>query len=345
MTDKGIQGDQGVAIANEDERASAGNTGTKELPDVTNNNEEMAGDVESELGFDTADESIEFEGDLEEEEDNIGRILRDRSTLRKPEKFKDYVLNMEAEEYSEPEFYKEAVTCKDKELWIKAMENETNSLEENGTWVLEKLPNNRKAIPCKWVYRVKLNADGSVDKYKARLVVKGFRQKKGIDYEQTFSPVARMATVRAVLSIAASEGMKMLQFDVSTAFLYGSLDDEEIFMKQPEGYDDGTGRVCLLKKSLYGLKQAPRCWNKRILDFLKEVGFEVNEADPCLFKREKADRKLILALYVDDGLLAGSDQQLIDEFIDELKERFKITTKPASYFLGIEIETREGNLD
>ncbi|GBL82718.1 Retrovirus-related Pol polyprotein from transposon TNT 1-94 [Araneus ventricosus] len=128
-----------------------------------------------------------------------------------------------------------------------------SSLIENETWTLEELAKNSKAIPCKWVYKIKKNPDGSIDKYKARLVAKGFTQRYGIDYEQTYSPVTKIATVRSILSIAANERMHLTQFDVCSAFLYGKL-DEAIYMQQPEGYSDGTDRVYKLKRSLYGLK-------------------------------------------------------------------------------------------
>ena len=223
-------------------------------------------------------------------------------------------MNTDLNEYREPNTYNEAIRNSDKMLWKKAMDSEMNSLKENKTWVLVDLPKNRKAIPCKWVFRIKLNSDGSVEKYKARLVIKGFSQKKGIDYDQTFSPVAKSGTIRAVLSVAASEGLSLLQFDVTTAFLNSSI-DEEIFMKQPEGYNDGSGRVCLLRRSLYGLKQAPRCWNRCIADVLKEIGFRQSDADACLFIKERRDSKLMLVL---------------NEFIDELKLKFKINTKPTT---------------
>jgi len=110
-------------------------------------------------------------------------------------------------------------------------------LKDNQTWELQNLPPGRKAIPCKWVYKVKTNADGSIERYKARLVIKGFSQKKGVDYDQTFSPVARNATIRTLLSAAAREKLYLMQFDVSTAFLYGDL-DKEIFMEQPVGFSE-----------------------------------------------------------------------------------------------------------
>jgi len=142
------------------------------------------------------------------------------------------------------------------------MQSEMSSLREIVTWTLVQLPNGRKAIPCKWVYKTKCNPDGSVDSFKARLVIKGYSQRRGDDYSQTFSLVARTSSIRALISVAASEKMSLLQFDVSTAFLHGEL-EEEIYMQQPDGFNDGSGRVCRLKKSLYGLKQAPRCWDKR----------------------------------------------------------------------------------
>lgn len=132
------------------------------------------------------------------------------------------------------------------------MKNEIKSLQENNTWILTELPDDTKALSAKWVFRVKQNADGSGEKYKARLVIKGFKQEIG----QTFRPVARMSTIRSLISVATTESLHMLQFDTSTAFLYGEL-EEVIYMKQPEGFSDCTRKVCQLKISLYGLKQAP----------------------------------------------------------------------------------------
>ncbi|CAB3224317.1 unnamed protein product [Arctia plantaginis] len=183
-----------------------------------------------------------------------------------------------------------------------------------------------------------MNPDGSIDKYKARLVIRGFSQKKGLDYYETFSPVAKTSTIRALLSIAAQENLSLCQFDVSTAFLYGKL-KEDIYMKPPEGYSNNDGKVCKLKRSLYGLKQAPRCWNSTITEHILKVGFIQSEGDPCLFKRE-GKNKLLIALYVDDGLIASASSKETEKFLDEMRQRFKITTKCGSYFLGIEIERK-----
>ena len=267
------------------------------------------------------------------------RTLRDRSRIHQPARFNDFVMSAEQEFNNEPSCYREAISNEDEKHWRLAMTDEMKSLRENETWELTDLPKDRKALPCKWVYKIKMNPDGTVERFKARLVIKGFNQRKGVDYDKTFSPVAKLNTIRTLLSVAANESMSLIQFDVSTAFLNGSL-EEEIFMKQPEGFEDGTKRVCKLKRSLYGLKQAPRCWNKCVHDFLISTSFKQSEADPCLYIRNKEGRKLMLALYVDDGLVASSDKSDCYAFIEELKGRFKITAKPASYFLGLELKRK-----
>lgn len=269
------------------------------------------------------------------EDDRSTRKLRNRSNLKLPSKFQDYVM-ITATDFKEPDTFSDAINSNQRDSWKQAMDREIEALQENNTWELVVLPAGKRAISSKWVYKIKTNADGSVDKFKARLVIKGFSQRKGIDYNQTFSPVARTSTIRTVLSVAANEGMKLAQIDVSTAFLYGEL-EETIYMHQPEGYGDGSGRVCRLKRSLYGLKQAPRCWNEKFSSYIIELGFKRSDSDSCLFVRQRGDKKMFFVLYVDDGLIAGDDQEEINQLIDDLRKKFKITSKPASYFLGLEI--------
>lgn len=273
--------------------------------------------------------------------------LRNRSAITAPKRYDDFIMAAAEEvenlhKLKEPQSFKEAMESPDKLKWQEAMQNEITSLKENHTWDLVNLPKRRKALPCRWVYKIKFNPDGSVDRYKARMVIKGYSQIPGVDYDRTFSPVARLTTVRSLLAVAAKENLKVTQFDVTTAFLNGELEDE-IYMKQPEGYEDGTKRVCKLKRSLYGLKQAPRCWNICIAEFLLKSGFKQSEADPCLFVRNKNQLKVAVALYVDDGLIAHNTTAAGEEFLNELKSRFKITFKPASYFLGMEIIVRQDN--
>ncbi|CAI7905135.1 unnamed protein product [Closterium sp. NIES-54] len=159
----------------------------------------------------------------------------------------------------EPATLKEALESSDAEEWKKAMESELKSIEENGTWELVELPEGRKAIMSKWLFKIKSDADGKIERYKSRLVAKGYQQKEKVDYKELFAPVVKLTTLRTLLAGAAIKGWVVKQMDVTTAFLNGIL-EEEIFMAQPEGFDDGSGRVRKLKKVLYGLKQAPRQW-------------------------------------------------------------------------------------
>src|SRR5580698_8359262 len=151
--------------------------------------------------------------------------------------------------------------------WTQAMQEEMESHKQNGTWELVERPQDTKLLDSRWVYKVKTNQDGSIDKYKARLVVREYRQQFGIDYNETFASVSRAESLRLLLAIAATKKLAIKQFDVKTAFLHGDL-DEVIYMSQPEGFEIEGKQVCLLHKSLYGLKQSPRQWRERITAFL-----------------------------------------------------------------------------
>ncbi|TNV98057.1 hypothetical protein C5H24_12665, partial [Xylella fastidiosa] len=146
-------------------------------------------------------------------------------------------------------------------FWKEAIQDEMDSIMGNDTWILADLPPGSKAIGCKWIFKKKMKVDGTIDKFKARLVAKGFTQKEGIDYFDTYAPVARISTIRVLLAIASIHKLHIHQMDVKTAFLNGEL-DEEIYMKQPEGFvvQGQEHKVCKLVKSLYGLKQAPKQW-------------------------------------------------------------------------------------
>ncbi|UYV70787.1 hypothetical protein LAZ67_8000616 [Cordylochernes scorpioides] len=280
--------------------------------------------------------------DIEKIESNVQTSdiynLRDRSNISKPQRYIDAEINIA--EGLEPKTYKEAMDSPNAQFWKEAMNEEMNSLTENDVHECTTLPPGQKPIDCKWVLKTKLNSKGEIARYKARLVAKGFAQKKGIDYEETFSPVARHDTIRTLLAIAANEDLKLVQFDIKTAFLYGDLQDQ-IYIKQPEGFNNGTDLVWKLKKSLYGLKQSPRCWNQKIVNFMKERCLKESTADPCLFFRKTNYHLLIIAIYVDDGIIAGTNEQEIKEFLDELMFSFKITSEPLNYFFGIEIERQQ----
>lgn len=199
----------------------------------------------------------------------------------------------------------EALSGPEAPFWQAAAEEEHNSLVSMSAWELMQLPPGCKAIPCKWVFKRKLHADGSIERYKARLVIKGFYQKEGIDYNAVFAPVVRASTVRLFFSIVATHDLECHAIDIKNAFIQGAL-EEQIFMQQPAGFDDSTGRVCLLSKSLYGLKQAPRVWNKTLSAHIMFLGFVQNSSDGALFMlfSEQLGFMLILC-YVDDIQIAA----------------------------------------
>eukprot|EP00253_Pinus_taeda_P025863 PITA_25863 len=223
------------------------------------------------------------------------------------------------------------------------MDEEMNVIERNKTWDLVKLPKGKEVIGVKWVYKTKSNAEGKIERHKARLVVKGYKQQYGRDYEETFAPVARMETVRAVLSIAAQNKWKVYQMDVKSAFLNGVL-KEEVYVEQPLGYErkGEEHKVCKLKKALYGLKQAPRAWYSRIDSYLLDNEFDKCEGEPTVYIKEKDGKILIVVLYVDDVIFTGNDNQLIKNFKSVMKEEFEMTDMGfLRYFLGIEVVQNE----
>jgi len=232
-----------------------------------------------------------------------------------------------------PTTVEEAETSPEAEKWKTAMEDEISSLKQNHTWTLVEPPKDRKIIHNKWIFRIKTKPDGSIDRYKARLV-KGCSQKQGIDFQETFSPVARFDSIRALLAMAATKDLEIIQIDVKTAFLYGTI-TEKIYMEQPDGFNDGTNRVCLLNKSLYGLRQAPHRWYSRFDSFMKEFGLKATNADPCIYTSNDGD--LLVALYVDDGLIIGNCKMKINELLKAMQQQFEITSSDATCYLGIEI--------
>lgn len=240
----------------------------------------------------------------------------------------------------DPVHFEEAVK---EEKWIKAMDEEINAIERNETWELTDLPDSKDCIGVKWVYKTKRNVEGNVDKYKARLVVKGYKQKYGIDYEETFAPVARMETVRVVLAIAAQYKLKVHQMDVKSAFLNGVL-NEEVYVEQPSGYETKgkESKVYRLKKALYGLKQAPRAWYSRIDSYFINKNFCKCDGEPTLYIKENKGMILIVVLYVDDLLFLGSNEEIVNNFKKEMKEEFEMTDLGLlRYFLGIEVQQLE----
>ncbi|KAK1685984.1 hypothetical protein QYE76_046832 [Lolium multiflorum] len=239
----------------------------------------------------------------------------------------------------DPATYEEAMMSPDSNKWQEAMKSEMGSMYDNKVWTLVDLPDSRKAVENKWIFKRKTYADGNITVYKARLVAKGFRQIQGVDYDETFSPVAKLKSVRILLAIAAFFDYEIWQMDVKTAFLNGDI-EEELYMVQPKGFVDpkNADKVCKLQRSIYGLKQASRSWNRRFDKVIKDFGFIQCHGEACIYKKVSGSSVAFLILYVDDILLIGNDIELLSSVKGYLNNSFSMKDLgEASYILGIKI--------
>jgi hypothetical protein len=222
---------------------------------------------------------------------------------------------------SDPSSYKEAVS---QQVWRDSMAKKYSSIMRNDVWQIVPKPEGKSVIGSRWVYKIKQGVDGSVEKCKARFVAKGFSQVEGIDYDETFVPIARYSSVRVILAISAPMGWKVHQMDVKTAFL-NKVVEEEIYVEQPEGFEtfNRDTHVCKLKRALSGLKHAPRAWYACIDNYLLRLGFTKSKADPNLYYIVVEGQPLILVLYVDDLILTGADS-LIHDCKEDLAREFEM---------------------
>jgi len=257
--------------------------------------------------------------------------LRDRGSLKPTNRY-----GFAGTVLSEPATYHDAICHPE---WQHAMAEEIAALERTGTWDLVPLPSHARPITCKWVYKIKTRSDGSLERYKARLVARGFQQEHGRDYDETFAPVAHMTTIRTLLAVASVRAWSISQLDVKNAFLNGEL-HEEVYMRPPPGYLVPDGNVCRLRRSLYGLKQAPRAWFQRFSSVITAVGFSPSAHDPALFVHNSSRGRTLLLLYVDDMLITGDDSEYIAFVKARLSEQFLMSDLgPLRYFLGIEVSS------
>ncbi|KAM1164645.1 hypothetical protein ACFX13_024764 [Malus domestica] len=223
--------------------------------------------------------------------------------------------------------------------WVNAMKVEMEALEKNSTWDLVPLPNGKKVVGCRWVFTIKHKADGSINRYKARLVDKGYTQTYGADYHEMFAPVAKLNTVRVLLSLAANQDWPLLQFDVKNGFLHGDL-KEEVYMDLPPGIGTSPGKcvVCRLRKALYGLKQSFRAWFGRFASSMKKFGYIQSHSNHTLFLKRQNGKLTVLIIYVDDMIVTGDDQKEIQCLQKYLAIEFEMKELgELKYFLRIEV--------
>ena len=280
-----------------------------------------------------------------QDEETDGEVEPKRSKRARAEKsfgpdFLTYMLE------GEPQTYKEAVNSTESLMWKEAIKSEIDSILHYHTWELVDLPSGCKPLSSKWIFKRKRKVDGSIDKYKARLVIKGYRQTKGLDYFDTYSLVTRINSIRMVLAIAALKYLEVHQMDVKTAFLNGDL-NEEIYMEQPEGFSapGQEMKVYRLVKSLYGLKQAPKQWHEKFDNVMLSHGFKINECDKCVYVKDDEHGYVIVCLYVDDMLIVGSDDKMITSTKNMLNSRFDMKDMGlADVILGIKIKITSDGL-
>jgi hypothetical protein len=255
--------------------------------------------------------------------------------VKRPKPFSSYTALICDLPDEEPTCSEEAIQRKE---WADAMTEEYQSIMKNEVWEIVPRSKNKDGVSYKWLFKIKHAANGSIEKYKARFVARGFSQKEGIDYEETFAPVARYTSIRTIIALAAKMKWKLHQMDVKTAFLNGVI-EEEVYIEKPQGFEveDRKSHVCRLKKALYGLKQAPRAWYGRIDSFLTSLGFTKSKADSNLYFKIMDNEPVILLLYVDDLFLTG-EEKLIAECKKRLAAEFEMKDLGLMhYFLGLEV--------
>ncbi|KMQ86522.1 retrovirus-related pol polyprotein from transposon tnt 1-94 [Lasius niger] len=246
----------------------------KDVPDRDNESESSDQQSEDNEGLSSTSEgeAIELSN---MEASSPPRKLRDRDSIRKPKRYETNLI-----QYDIPTSFQEAITGPEAKEWTRAVEDELVAHEKNDTWTIVLKMTNQRFVDSKWVFKMLQDTDGAIKRHKARLCARGFQQKFGVDYTETFAPVVRYDSLRVILALVTHQDLEMMQFDIKTVFLYDDL-EKTIYMKIPEGLKvkDSDNALCKLNKSLYGLKQAPRCWNKKFNDFSKRFDFRANHAD------------------------------------------------------------------
>ncbi len=243
-----------------------------------------------------------------------------------------------ASEEETPLTHREALAAPDASKWQEAIESELASLERNGTWRVERLPEGRKPIGVKWIFKRKKNGEGKVERWKARCVARGFSQIPGLDFEETHAPVARLTTLRTLIAVANSNNLHLHHLDVETAFLYGEC-KEELYLQAPEGVDVPAGHALRLQKTIYGLKQAGHEWNVKLDKTFAALGFTRSKADNCLYGKRAEAGHIFVTCYVDDLVLACRSAEQAETVRQELNAHFKTKDLgPLNFCLGLRVK-------
>ncbi|GKC56976.1 retrovirus-related pol polyprotein from transposon TNT 1-94 [Tanacetum coccineum] len=243
----------------------------------------------------------------------------------------------------EPKNVKEVVQD---ESWTMAMQEELNQFKTNDVWSLIPPPKNQTIIGTKWVFKNKLDENGVVSRNKARLVAQGYNQQEGIDFDETYAPVARLESIRILLAYACAHDFKLYQMDVKSAFLNGFI-NEEVYVAQPPGFVDfkKPNHVFKLKKALYGLKQAPKAWYDRLKAFLIDHQYTMGLVDNTLFTKKRNSHIIIVQIYVDDIIFGSTYQELCDDFSKIMHDEFEMSMMgELNFFLGLQIKQLEDGI-
>ena len=373
LTDTPIEGGCQISMEDINEVAddSPSENNVHEMEDSPSENIESENGAESNQSS-TGHNNVDFQDESESEENlcpQIEQTIPIRRSNRRREAPRAYWMvqpdeaseeisraarleNVKARDIQIPKTVREALDSDYKREWLEAMHQEFRSLIKNGSWRNETPPDENQAIDSKWIFTVKPKPDGSIDRFKARLVIRGFTQRYGVDYLETFAPVAKTTSIRTILALAAKHNYKLRHVDFETVYLNGDL-DEEIWMKLPQdshflfsdaGDENIHQSTVRLLKGLYGLKQAGRVWNRQINDFLISIGFTRAKADPCIYTKHEGGRIFILGLYVDDCLIAYSHDSDLTDVLKSLKARYNIKDLgQPQQILGMQVSQGPGN--
>ncbi|XP_073507724.1 alpha-1,3-mannosyl-glycoprotein 4-beta-N-acetylglucosaminyltransferase C isoform X1 [Phyllobates terribilis] len=313
---------------------------------VETKNEKNNSDITEEIS-DEKEVEINEEQNTESEESQLQTDTEPRRSMRenkgKPPKHLSYKTSIR--KIYEPTSWENISKPPEEEAnkWIEATETEIKSMHDSNTWTLTDLPEGRKAIGYKWIFKVKYQTDGTAERYRARLIAKEYSQKYGEDYDETFAPVVKHTTIRTLLTVAAMKQMELRHLDVNTAFLNGDL-AEDIYMEQPPGLKDerNPNKVCKLQKSIYGLKQAAKAWNDKITEVLTNEKFQRSKANPCLYTKRLINRWIYVLIYVDDILICFKQERDKENILKILKQHLEIKDLGnVKQYLGIQVEREE----